>query len=369
MSICTTISKLNEHNYQSWAIEAKDSLRHLNVWHVVASWEIIPHPPAALAASGSTTTHTAPDLLDSSDDFQPPSTDSMYLTHFDNSLQDWGAYCNHYANLNVTICALLELSTPSQYKDDKINDSNLLWQAIQFNVEKVMKFDGQFGMVMLTDRKLKLYPSIFKWITALEMIINDIVISDITMDDAWRIFYIPLNLPTNDKWRNSVLMFDPTQKADMVANITSHLLSLEATLRSPTGLAPYATLFVRKKGNSRTSYMMGDGIKGECWGQKSQGIACHGCGKKRHIKQNGQNRDKWASDAAEKKSKVDAIFVSTASTPAANSESFVFSIIEQDSVHEDMVIMVNVATLKQSPDNWNLDSSVNNLVTGNCHLF
>jgi len=56
MSISTFISKLNEHNYRTWAVEAKDLLRDLNVWRVVDGSEIIPRPPATLAASRTTVT-------------------------------------------------------------------------------------------------------------------------------------------------------------------------------------------------------------------------------------------------------------------------------------------------------------------------
>jgi hypothetical protein len=53
----------------------------------------------------------------------------------------------------------------------------------------------------------------------------------------------------------------------------------------------------------------------------------------------------WASYAAENKSKVDANLASTELTPAANTESFLFSIIK-----ENTVITVNVATEKQPAD-------------------
>jgi len=96
MPILTIMSKLNEHNYRTWAIEAEDLLKHLNVWWVVDSAEIIPRPPAAQAASGSTTTPTAPDPLDPSYNFHPQSANSWYLPHFDNILRDRRAYRNSY---------------------------------------------------------------------------------------------------------------------------------------------------------------------------------------------------------------------------------------------------------------------------------
>ena len=190
MSISTSISKLNEHNYRTWAIEAKDLLKHLNVWRVVDGSEIIPRPPTAPAASGPTTTPTAPNPLDPSYDLQLQSTDSSYLTCFDNFLRDWRTYRNNYEKANGTICALLEPSIRSRYKDDKFDDPKVLWEAIQTDFEKVIKLDGRFEMAKLTDCKLEQYPSISEWITAQEKIINDLAICDITIDDAWRKFYI-----------------------------------------------------------------------------------------------------------------------------------------------------------------------------------
>jgi hypothetical protein len=63
-------------------------------------------------------------------------------------------------------------------------------------------------------------------------------------------------------------------------------------------------------------------------------------------------------------SKVDANLASSELTPAANTESFLFSII-----NEDTVITVNVATEKQPADYWILDTGATNHVTGNSHLF
>jgi len=160
MSISTSISKLNEHNYRMWAIEAKDLLKHHNVWRVVDGSEIIPHPPAAPAASESTTTPTPPNPLNPSYGFHPQSTDSSYLLRLNNFLRDWRAYRNNYKKANGTICALLEPSIRSQYNDDKFNDQKVLWEAIQSDIEKVIKLDGRFEMAKLTDRKFELYPSI-----------------------------------------------------------------------------------------------------------------------------------------------------------------------------------------------------------------
>ena len=96
---------------------------------------------------------------------------------------------------------------------------------------------------------------------------------------------------------------------------------------------------------------------------------CHGCGEKGHIRPKCQNKDMWVSYAAENKSKVDANLTSTEWTLAANAETFLFSIIKPNSVHEDTVITVNVATEKHPADCWILHTCETNHVTGNCLLF
>jgi len=176
---------------------------------------------------------------------------------------------------NGTICAHLEPSIRSRYKDDKFDDPQVLWEAIQTDFEKVIELECRFEMAKLTDCKLEQYPSISKWITALEKNINDLAICNITIDDAWRKIYILSNLPNNKEWRNFVRTLELTKKADMVAIITSHLPSFEATLRRAKGLSPDAKLFLKKMGRGGTS--KGNGSKSESRGQKSQSIVCHGC--------------------------------------------------------------------------------------------
>jgi len=124
-----------------------------------------------------------------------------------------------------------------------------------------------------------------------------------------------------------------------------------------------------KKGSGRTSNSKRDGTKGECRGQKGQGIVCHGCGEKRHIKPKCRSKYNRASYAAKKKSKVDGNLVSTELTLAANTESFLVSIMKPNSVHEDTVIMVNVAKQKHPGDYCMLDTCARNHITGNRHLF
>ena len=90
---------------------------------------------------------------------------------------------------------------------------------------------------------------------------------------------------------------------------------------------------------------------------------CHGCAEKGHIKPKCRNKDKWAS-YAEKKSKVDANLASTELTPASYTESFIFSIIKQDTL-----MTVNLAAEKQPADYWILDTGATNDFTGNHHLY
>ncbi|KAF8241755.1 hypothetical protein K440DRAFT_641239 [Wilcoxina mikolae CBS 423.85] len=106
-AVSTPILKLTEHNYRTWVVEAKDLLKHLNVWQIVDGSEIIPVPPAAPAASGSSWSTAAPDPLDPEYDFKPESQDSAYLNRFNNILQDWRTYKNNYEKANGTICSLL----------------------------------------------------------------------------------------------------------------------------------------------------------------------------------------------------------------------------------------------------------------------
>jgi hypothetical protein len=109
---------------------------------VVDGSEFIPRPPAAPAASGSTTSPTSSNPLDCSFDFQPQSNDSSYLIHCDIFLRDWCAFHNNYYKANVTICALLEPFIRSRYKDDKLDDLKVLREAIQSDFNKVIKLDG-----------------------------------------------------------------------------------------------------------------------------------------------------------------------------------------------------------------------------------
>jgi hypothetical protein len=66
--------------------------------------------------------------------------------------------------------------------------------------------------------------------------------------------------------------------------------------------------------------------------------------------------------------KIDTVLASTELTPAANTESFLCSIIQSNSVIEDTVITVNVATENQPADYWIFVTGARNHITGNRHL-
>jgi len=182
------------------------------------------------------------------------------------------------------------------------------------------------------------------------------------------------NLRNTEEWQIFASTLELTDKADAVVRIVTHLLSLEARLRRAHGLAPDAALYITKKGQGRNSKgndwkgddRKGDDRKGDDW--KSQAI-CHGCGVKRNIKAMCRSKHKWASY---EKSKSDANLASTASTSAAESESFLFSVIHSDPVSDstsDSVNTVNVASANRSADYWIRDTRATNHVTGNRHLF
>ncbi|KAF8244891.1 hypothetical protein K440DRAFT_646762 [Wilcoxina mikolae CBS 423.85] len=175
-AVLTLMSKLTEHNYHTWVVEAKDLLKYLNVWRIVDGPEIVPVPPVALAASGSSSSTTAPDPLDPEYDFKPESQDSAYLNRFDNFLRDWRTYKNNYEKANGTICSLLEPSIRSRYTAEKYDDPKVLWNTIKTDFEKAIKLDAQYQMAKLAACKLESYSSVTEWITAQEKYINDLAI-------------------------------------------------------------------------------------------------------------------------------------------------------------------------------------------------
>ncbi|KAF8241204.1 hypothetical protein K440DRAFT_666543 [Wilcoxina mikolae CBS 423.85] len=158
MSTSTSVTKLNEHNYRTWAIEAKDLLKHLNVWRVVDGSKIVPRPPTPPEATESTT--EAADTVDIKFKFKPESKDPAYLTRFDHFLRDWRAYCNNYEKATGTISGMLEPSVRSRYTEEKFDGPKVLWDRIKSDFEEIIKLDGEYEMAKLTTSKLESYPSV-----------------------------------------------------------------------------------------------------------------------------------------------------------------------------------------------------------------
>jgi len=231
--------------------------------------------------------------------------------------------------------------------------------------QRGIKLDGRYEIAKLTDCKLN--PSVSESITVQEKIFNVLAICDITIDNTWQKFYILSNLPNDDEWRNFDSTHELNKRGDTVGNITSHLLSFEATLRRGPGVTPDTGLFLTKNVRGQTSNSKGDSTNSESRGQKSQGIMCHGCGEKEYITPKCRNKDKWASYAAEKKSRVDTNLPPTELTPADTTELFLISITIPNSVHEDTVIRVIVATEKQLADYWVLHTCATYHVAGKRH--
>jgi len=201
-------------------------------------------------------------------------------------------------------------------------------------------------MAKLTSCQLESYPSVADWISAQDKITNDLAVCDIMVEDSWREFYIMSNHPNTEEWRTFASKLEPTEKADTVASIVTHLLSFDACLHRARGLAPGPALLLRKKGRGRHwKGERGNDRMGNDW--KSQ-VICDGCGVKGHIKAKCRCKHKCASY---EKSKSDANLASTASTSTAKLESFLFSVIHWDPVsviHShytlDSAITVNVAS-------------------------
>jgi len=143
-------------------------------------------------------------------------------------------------------------------------------------------------MAKLKYCQLESYPSVTEWISAQDMIINDLAVCNITIEDSWRQFYIMSNLPNTEERQTFASTLELIEKPHTVASTVTHLLSFEARLRRARGLAPDAALFVTKKGRGGYS----KDKKGDDW--KSQ-VICHGCGVKGHIKAKCRSKHKWAS--------------------------------------------------------------------------
>ncbi|KAF8251986.1 hypothetical protein K440DRAFT_636642 [Wilcoxina mikolae CBS 423.85] len=182
--------------------EAKDLLKHLNVWRIVDGSEIISVPPAVSAASGSSSSTMAPDLLDPEYHFKSESQDLTYRNNFDNFLRDWWTYKNYYEKANGTICFLLEPSIRSRYTAEKYDDPKVFWDAIKIDFGKAIKLNVRYQIAKLVACKFESYSSITEWITARKKYINDLAICGEKMEDESRKFYILSNLSNTEEWRN-----------------------------------------------------------------------------------------------------------------------------------------------------------------------
>jgi len=356
----TMATKLNEpRNYQQWAMEAKAILRAQGLWKYVSGEMRVPRPPI-VATSVASTTPTARDPRDTGYDFLPESTDTSYLNQFYHFLRDWERWQMNNDKACGQLTSLMESTIQIWYQD--LTEPKRLCDTIKADFEKVIKLNGRYKMAKLTSCQIESYPSVTEWISAQDKIINDLAICDITTEDCWKKLYITPNIPNTEEWRTFASTLGVTEKADTVANIVTHLLSFEASLRRARGLAPDAALFVTEKGRGRYS----KDKKGDDW--KSQ-VICHGCGVKGHMKAKCRSKHKWA---LYEKSKSDANLASTASTSTAESESFLFSVMNSDPTPDstpDSVITLNVESANRSADYWILDTGATNHIPGNCHLF
>jgi hypothetical protein len=174
------------------------------------------------------------------------------------------------------------------------------------------------------------------------------------------------NIPNSEEWETFTSTLELTEMADTVASLITHLLSFKARLRRAHRLASDAAFIPTKQGRGRHlkggkgQDRIGDDRMGNDW--KSQAI-CHGCRVKGHIKTKCRSKHKWGSY---ERPKSDANLAT--STPVAESEWFLFSVIHSDST-PDPVSTVNLASANRSADYWIIDTGATNHVTGNCHLF
>jgi hypothetical protein len=58
-AMSTTATKLNEHNYRKWAIEAKALLRAQGLWKYVSGEMRVPRPPIVATSDASSATTPA----------------------------------------------------------------------------------------------------------------------------------------------------------------------------------------------------------------------------------------------------------------------------------------------------------------------
>jgi hypothetical protein len=150
-------------------------------------------------------------------------------------------------------------------------------------------------MAKLTSCQLESYCSVTEWISAHDKIIDHLAVCDITIEDAWKEFYIMSNLLNTEEWRTIASTLNIIEKADTVVSIVTHLLAFEARLCRVRSLGPDAALCVTKigrgrgwMGNDRNS----DNRKGDNWKNL---VIFPGCGVNGYIKVKCSSKLKWAS--------------------------------------------------------------------------
>jgi len=196
----TTATKLNQCNYQQWAIEAKALLRAQGLWKYVSVELSVPRPPivASTSDASSTTTPAARGPRDTNYNFLPESTDTSYLNQFYHFLRDWERWQMNNDKACGQLTALMESTFQIQYRD--LTEPKQHWDTIKPDSEKVIKLDGRYEMAKLTSCQLESYPSVTEWISTQDKIIEDLAVCDITIEDSWRKFYIMSNLPNTEAW-------------------------------------------------------------------------------------------------------------------------------------------------------------------------
>jgi len=130
---------------------------------------------------------------------RPELTDTSYLNQFYHFLHDW----EHWQMNNVKPCGqltlLMESTIEIRYGD--LSEPKQLSDTIQTAIEKAITLDGRYEMAKLSSCQFESYPSVTKWISAQDMIIEHLAICDITIEDSWREFYImsTSRIPKNGK--------------------------------------------------------------------------------------------------------------------------------------------------------------------------
>jgi hypothetical protein len=193
-----TVSKLNDRNYRQWAIEGETVLFRQGLWKCATGEMHVPRPPITPSTSGETATtpKVAHDPRDSDYNLEPESTEPEYLSRFDSFLRDWERWLMNNDKASGQIPDMMEPTMQLRYREYK--KPKELWDKIKADFEKMVKLNGQHELEKLVLCNLESYSSVAEWISAQDAIIGDLAISDVTIDDILRKFYILSNLPKSD---------------------------------------------------------------------------------------------------------------------------------------------------------------------------